>query len=78
MTAKTQTERLAVIEEKLEQNASEHREIKGLMNRIDCKLDTVIGDKADKSELEKLDARFWGIVITLLFMALGIIFAIFK
>ena len=48
---KTEKERLAVIEEQLKQNISEHRSMKDILTKMDVKLDNVIKDKADKQEL---------------------------
>ena len=48
---KTEKERLAVIEEQLKQNISEHRNMKDILTKMDVKLDSVIREKADKREL---------------------------
>jgi len=60
--AKTTTERLSVIEEKLEQNAREHLEINKKLDKIDCKFDDAIIQKADQSDVDKLYNRVWWIV----------------
>ena len=42
-----------MIEEQMKQNLTEHRDIKTLLHKMDNKLDDVIRDKADKSEVDK-------------------------
>lgn len=66
-------ERLAVIDEKLKQNALDHEEIKKGLCNIENKLDVAIEKKADKTELEKLDNRFWGVVIVLIGSIIGLL-----
>jgi anti-sigma-K factor RskA len=71
--AKTQLERLAVIEEQLQNNSKEHKQISDTISRIENKLDTnteaifaTLERKADKDEFV-----FWrsilvsGILITI-------------
>lgn len=62
----TTKERLSVIEEKLEQNAREHADIKQTLGNIDKKLDGAIACKADQSSVDSLSNKVWGIAIIFL------------
>lgn len=53
---------------------SDMNELKATTIRIETKLDV----KADKSEVKRLDDRFWGVVIALIILLAGIIAAYYK
>jgi uncharacterized phage infection (PIP) family protein YhgE len=66
-------------------NAGDHNELKDGIKEVRANIaeiaktiDQALNNKADKTDLEKLDSKFWGIIITLLGLSLGVIFAIFK
>jgi hypothetical protein len=56
----------------------EVKNLKEIVVRIEEKIDKAIESKADKSDLKILDSRFWGLVIGMLMLLLGIIAAWFK
>lgn len=70
---KSSSERLAIMEEKLNQNSIEHQEIKKILETFSNKLDTAIENKADKSELKTISNRMWGFVSAAATALLGII-----
>ena len=58
---KTNSERLAVMEEQLKQNMVEHKDIKVILTRVETKIDNVISEKLDKQVFEdyKTATRSW-------------------
>lgn len=53
-------------------------DVKAGVDKLDSKLDAALSTKANKEDVDRLDNRFWGILLLLLTLALGVIFAIFK
>lgn len=75
-------ERLSVMEQRFcdmkDDNDKEHGEIKTTLTRIDTKLDTALEKKADKSDLETLDKRIWGVVMAVIVAVIGTIAALIQ
>ena len=54
-------------------NTAEHLEIKTTLTSIVVKLDSFIEKKADKSDVSKLDQRFWRLVVGMLMLLAGLV-----
>ena len=55
------------------ENTAAHLEIKTTLMTMNTKLDTVINNKAEKTDLQTLDSRFWYLVVGFLMLLAGII-----
>ena len=65
--------KVALLEQQMAQNTSDHKEIKDTLNKIDLKLDNVIKEKAEKTDLQTLDNRIWYLIVGFLMLLAGII-----
>lgn len=89
MTTNKQEVDIEVIKKELQMyqtsNTADHLEIKNDVKEVKAdikgisdKIDVALSCKADKTELEKLDSRFWGIVVAVLMLLAGIVATWFK
>lgn len=62
-----------MLEEQNKQNVKDHSVILAEVSKISVKLDTAISNKADKSDLDTLNSRFWGFILAFAVAFLGII-----
>ena len=65
MSQTTTSERLILIEEKMEQNTKEHCSILIQLEKLEAKLDSAISQKVDKKQYEVFVNRLWGIGISI-------------
>lgn len=77
MTQSQETQ-LGVLRSQMEQNITDHKDIKDSLSKIEVKLDTVIKEKAEVTDLKTLDNRVWAIIISILLLLAGIIATWFK
>ena len=70
---KSEIERLAIMEEKLNQNSCEHQDMKKMLESLNTKLDEAIEKKADKSELDDINKKLWGFATLFITAFFGIL-----
>lgn len=61
-----------------ENNSVEHRDIKDGLSCINKKLDDFADKKADKEQFEKVDDRFWQIIVAIVVAFIGLIVTAIK
>jgi hypothetical protein len=70
---KTQLERLAIMEQKLNQNSDEHKMIMETISRMDKKLDEAIEKKVDKTDFTDMRNKQWMVIMAIITSFIGLI-----
>lgn len=73
-----QERRFTILEEQGKQNVEGHKSIMEAIQKMTCKLDDVIQNKADREDVDEVNKKLWGFATVIITAFVGLIVYLFQ